>query len=46
MAKDGKHYWPGKDQDRVAEWMADREGKTPKERAALKRRLLRKWAGK
>ena len=46
MDKDGKHYWPTKDQDRVADWIADREGKKPEERAALKQRLLRKWAGK
>ena len=46
MDKDGKYYWPAADQERVAGEISGRKGNTPEERAALKRRLLRKWAGK
>ncbi len=46
MDKDGRHYWPLKEQEATAEEMANHKGKTPEERAAMKQRLLRKWAGK
>lgn len=46
MDKDGRYYWPIKDQEKAAGLMADSNGKTLAERAALKQRLLRKWAGK
>lgn len=46
MGKDGRYYWPIKSQEEVAEWMAERKGKSPEERASIKASLLRKWAGK
>ena len=46
MDKGGKYYCSIADQVRAAGEIAAREGKTPAERIAVKKRLLRKWAGK
>ena len=42
--KQDKAVWHGR--MRAAGEIAAREGKTPAERIAVKKRLLRKWAGK
>ncbi len=46
MDKDGKHFWPEKSREETATWIAERRGKTDKERATIKRRLIRRWASK
>ena len=46
MDKDGKHYWPAEQQAQAAEWTAARKGRSPQERAAIKKRILRKWMAK
>ena len=46
MAKDGKHFGDEKSREETAGWIADRRGKTDRERAAIKRRLIRRWAAK
>lgn len=46
MGKDGKHFWPEKSRKETAAWIAESRGKTDRERATLKRRLLRKWMAK
>jgi hypothetical protein len=46
MDKDGKHFWPEKSREETAAWVAERSGKTDRERATLKRRLMRKWMAK
>ena len=46
MDKDGKHWFGEKSREETAAWIADRRGKTDSERAAIKRRLLRKWIAK
>lgn len=46
MGKDGHQYWHVKRQRELAESIANRKGKNPQERAALEKRLLRKWMGK
>lgn len=46
MGKDGKHFWPEKSREEAASWIAERSGKTDRERATLKRRLMRKWMAK
>ena len=46
MDKDGKHFWPEKSREEAASWIAERSGKTDRERATLKRRLMRKWVAK
>ena len=43
MAKDGKHWWTDKSREETAAWIAERRGKTDRERATLKRRLMRRW---
>ncbi|MGP6026976.1 hypothetical protein ACTX1L_29515, partial [Pseudomonas aeruginosa] len=46
MGKDGRSYWPIKRQDATADRIANFKGRSPQERAALKKRLLRKWMSK
>lgn len=46
MSKDGRSYWPISRQAEMAADFAGRQGRTPQEREALKKRLLRKWMGK
>ena len=46
MGKDGHSYWPIAQQVVMAERIANRQGRNPQERAALKKRLLRKWMSK
>lgn len=46
MDKDGKHFWSEKSREETAAWIAERSGKTDRERATLKRRLMRKWMAK
>lgn len=46
MGKDGHSYWPVARQILMAEQIATRQGCNPRERAALKKRLLHKWMGK
>ena len=46
MDKDGKHFWPEQSREETASWIAERSGKTDRERATLKRRLMRKWMAK
>lgn len=46
MGKDGRQYWPVRNQIAAAEQTSQRIGHTVKERAALKQRLLHKWMGK
>ena len=46
MGKDGHSYWPIAHQVVMAERIANRQGRNPQERAALKKRLLRKWMSK
>jgi len=46
MGKDGRHYWPIAEQAEQAECIATRQGRSPQERTALKKRLLRKWMSK
>ena len=46
MAKDGKSYFFEADREETAAWIAESRGKTDRERATLKRRLMRKWVAK
>jgi hypothetical protein len=46
MGKDGHSYWPVARQVAVAERIANHKGRSPQERAALKKRLLHRWIGK
>jgi len=46
MGKDGRHYWPIAGQAELAEYIANHRGRSPQERTALKKRLLRKWMSK
>ena len=46
MAKDGKSYFFEADREETAVWIAERRGKTEQERAAIKRRLMRRWTAK
>jgi hypothetical protein len=46
MGKDGHCYWSPAEQVQSAEYFANTRGRSPQERAALKKRLLRKWAAK
>lgn len=46
MSKDGRSYWPISRQAEMAADFAGRQGRTPQEREALKKRLLRKWMAK
>ena len=46
MDKDGKHFWPEQSREETAAWIAERRGKTDKERATIKRRLIRRWMAK
>ena len=43
MAKDGKHFWSSASREETAAWIAERRGKTDRERATIKRRLMRRW---
>lgn len=46
MGKDGRQYFPIKNQADMAGIIAERKGTTPQEKKALKKRLLRRWMGK
>ena len=46
MSKDGKHWFGEKSREEAAEWIAERRGKTDRERATIKRRLIRRWTAK
>lgn len=46
MGKDGRSYWPAVHQIATADRVADYKGRTPQERASLKKRLLCKWMSK
>jgi hypothetical protein len=46
MGKDGHSYWPAERQVATADRIADYKGRSPQERASLKKRLLRKWMSK
>ena len=46
MAKDGKSYFFEADREGAASWISESRGKTDRERATLKRRLMRKWMAK
>lgn len=46
MGKDGRSYWSIGRQQKIAERIAQRTGRSPQERSALKIRLLRKWMSK
>jgi len=46
MGKDGHSYWPAKRQAATADRIANHKGHNPRERASLKKRLLRKWMSK
>lgn len=46
MGKDGHSYWPIARQVVMAEHIANRQGRSPQERASLKKRLLRKLMSK
>lgn len=46
MGKDGRSYWPICRQQKIAERIAQRTGRSPQEGSALKIRLLRKWMSK
>lgn len=46
MGKDGRHYCSIANREALAAMKAERDGKTPKEQASLKKRLLHKWMGK
>ena len=46
MGKDGRYYWPAKRQAATADRIANHKGRNSQERAALKKRLLRKWMSK
>lgn len=46
MGKDGHAYRPARDQADAAEQIANRKGRTPQERTALKQRMLHKSMSK
>ena len=46
MAKDGKSYFFEADREGAAAWIAEHRGKTERERAAIKRRMMRRWMAK
>lgn len=46
MGKDGHHYWDASSREDTAVTIANRQGKNPAEREALRNRLLHKWMGK
>ena len=46
MAKDGKSYFSKADREETAARIADHRGKTDRERATIKRRLMRRWLAK
>ena len=46
MDKDGRSWWPPEKRNDLAMRIALEKGRTPRERAALETRLLRKWMGK
>jgi hypothetical protein len=46
MSKDGRTYWPIRNQEATADRIANHRGRNPQERAALKKRLMRKWMSK
>lgn len=46
MDKDGKAFWSEKSREETATLIAERHGKTDRERATLKRRLKHKWMAK
>ncbi|WP_321960058.1 hypothetical protein [Paraburkholderia sp. J7] len=46
MDKDGKSYWAFGRQALTADRIARKMGRNPRERAALKQRLLRRWMSK
>ncbi len=46
MDKDGKSYFFEADREGTATWIAESRGKTDRERATLKRRLMRRWMAK
>jgi hypothetical protein len=46
MGKDGRSYWSVTRQKIMANRIASKQGRTPREQASLKNRLLRKWMGK
>jgi hypothetical protein len=46
MAKDGKSYFFEADREGTAAWIAESRGKTDRERADIKRRLMRRWMAK
>ena len=46
MGKDGRFYWAMKRQATTADRIANDKGRSPQERASLKKRLLRKWMSK
>ena len=46
MDKDGKFYFSAASREETAAWIAERRGKTDRERAAIKRRLMRRWTAK
>ena len=43
MAKDGKFYFSAASREETAAWIAERRGKTDRERATIKKRLMRRW---
>jgi len=46
MGKDGKRYFSLNRQTRTAKEIANRYGQNPKERSAIKKRILHQWMGK
>ena len=46
MGKDGHSYWSKSSYEDSAQTWANSQGKTPREREALRNRRLRKWMGK
>jgi hypothetical protein len=46
MGKDGRQYWPIHKQAVSAKKFADRQGRSPQERSALRKRLRHKWMAK
>jgi len=46
MNEDGRCHWPLKDQVEMSQLHAEFRGRTPREKALLKTRILRKWMAK
>ena len=46
MGKDGRRYWSIQSRKAWAATKAERDGDTPNEQEALKKRMLHKWMGK